>query len=368
MGRTDVRPFLLLASMFFSINNKDLFDKYKQQTYRLVFPLGVAITSLYTIVITKEGSLHYYMGICMAIFLSALSALIWRGVHFLAVVELLFYFMIVTFFFLLTNESLSELINDGKFEYQRLSDYINSLGLWLVVFMVSGFLTLPKDKSIFLTIYIFGGMAFMGLDNLAYLASVGRLDNSYLFRWINPLSGLAIAIVLIQRMGMLQQKQAATDSLTGLLNRRALYQIFDAEMERSARYNKTFSVILFDVDKFKDINDVYGHFVGDHVLRGIADLIRRAIRQTDSLGRWGGEEFLLLLPETDIQSAKAFAERIKLLLCSAKFGKVENVTASFGVASYLPESSLEEILHRADRAMYQAKESGRNQVAVWRPE
>ena len=107
MGRTDVRPFLLLASMFFSINNKDLFDKYKQQTYRLVFPLGVAITSLYTIVITKEGSLHYYMGICMAIFLSALSALIWRGVHFLAVVELLFYFMIVTFFFLLTNESLS---------------------------------------------------------------------------------------------------------------------------------------------------------------------------------------------------------------------------------------------------------------------
>jgi len=350
--------------MFFSPNNKDLFDKYKQQTYRLAFPLGVAVTILYSAIIVEAGTLRFYLGLCMAFLLAVLSILVWRGARFLAFIELLFYFVVVAFFFLLTHLALMELIESQELTPERLSDYINSLGLWLVVFMVGGFLTLPKKLARALIATIFLGAALMGFANLWYLSSVGQLSTSYIFRWINPLSGLAISILLIQRMGVLQQNQAATDALTGLLNRRALYQILEREMERSARYGKTFSIILFDVDKFKEVNDTYGHFAGDHVLRGIADLMRRAIRQTDSISRWGGEEFLIVLPETETQAAMMFAERILKLMHSTRFGRVSNVTASFGVAVYAPELTLEELLHRADHAMYQAKQNGRNQVAV----
>jgi diguanylate cyclase (GGDEF)-like protein len=194
------------------------------------------------------------------------------------------------------------------------------------------------------------------------------VDAVYLFHWVNPLAALTVTILLIQRMGVLQKNQAASDPLTGLLNRRAMYRNLEQELERSDRYKKVFSIIIFDVDNFKAVNDSYGHFGGDHVLRGISDLMRRAIRQTDSISRWGGEEFLIILPETDLASAQVFAERVLNLMRKAQFGRVKGVTASFGVAAFAPGLMLEEMLHLADHAMYKAKQNGRNQVVVSLPE
>jgi diguanylate cyclase (GGDEF)-like protein len=350
--------------VFSPSNNNDLFTKYKQQTYRLAFPFGVIITAFYVVVLADAASLQFYLGIGMAIVLFILSVLVWRENRFLNVIELIFYFMAVSLFFVLTYLSIETLIGRNNLSPETLSDNLNSLGMWLIVFMLGGFLTLKNTHARLLLIYIFSGMALLGVVNILFLVSSNQLNASFLFRWVNPLAALLIAILLIQRMGVLQQNQASTDALTGLLNRRALYRILEREMERSNRYKKVFSLILFDLDNFKQINDTHGHLSGDHALRGVSDLVRKSIRQTDSMGRWGGEEFLLILPETDAEAAGMFAERMRKLMAEYQFGKVENVTASFGVTSYRVEQTLEEMLHAADHAMYQAKRNGRNQVAV----
>ena len=345
-----------------------MFNTYKQQTYRLAFPFGVIITVLYVIVQAEAGSLQFYFGIGMAVILFLLSILVWHKAGVLSVIELVFYFTVVSHFFLLTHWDIESLIEQGLFMPETLADSVNSLGMWLAVFMVGGFLTLKSAHARILMVYMILGGAALGGINILYLISTDQLSAVYLFRWINPLAALMVTILLIQRMGVLQQNQADTDSLTGLLNRRAMVRILEQELERAARYKKTFSIIIFDVDNFKDVNDTFGHFVGDHVLRGISDLMRHAIRQTDSISRWGGEEFLIALPETELESAKAFAERALALMRKAQFGRVSNVTASFGVAVYEPELKLEELLHRADHAMYQAKQDGRNQVALYSTE
>jgi diguanylate cyclase (GGDEF)-like protein len=350
--------------MFPSLNNNDLFNKYKQQTYRLAFPFGVVITILYVIIATEGESARFYLGIAMAATLIVLTFLVWRGTRFLNTIELIFYFVVVAHFFLLTQLSLNTMIARGILVPTALSDQVNSLGMWLIVFMVAGFLTLKSNQARTLILCIFFGMMILGLNNIWFLISTNQLTSSYLFRWVNPLSGLLITILLIQRMGVLQQNNASTDSLTGLMNRRALYQILGREMERSLRYKKKFSIVLFDVDHFKTINDTYGHIEGDCVLKGLSDLIGKAIRQMDSIGRWGGEEFLLVLPETDSKAAKLLAERICLMIRETKFRNGEQVTASFGVTTFQSDWGLEEMLHHADNAMYQAKQNGRNQVVA----
>jgi diguanylate cyclase (GGDEF)-like protein len=369
VGQTHVCPISILwNAVFSSSNNNDMFNKYKQQTYRLAFPFGVIITILYVIVQASAGSIQFYFGIGMAVVLFLLSILVWHKAGVLSAIELVFYFTGVSYFFLMTYWDIESLIAQGLLMPETLADSVNSLGMWLVVFMVSGFLTLKSAHArLLMTYMIFGGAVLAGI-NILHLISTNQLSALYLFRWINPLAALMITILLIQRMGVLQQNQADTDSLTGLLNRRAMVRILEQELERSTRYKKTFSIIIFDVDNFKDVNDTFGHFVGDHVLRGISDLMRRAIRQTDSISRWGGEEFLISLPETELESAKAFAERALTLMRQAQIGRVTNVTASFGVAAFASGLTLDALLHRADYAMYQAKQNGRNQVAVYSTE
>jgi diguanylate cyclase (GGDEF)-like protein len=354
--------------VFSSANDNDLFNAYKQQTYRLAFPFGVIITIFYVIVQAEAGSLRFYFGIGMAVVLFLLSILVWWKSSFLAVIELVFYFTMVSHFFLLTHWALEALVQRGAFTPETLADSVNSLGMWLSVFMLGGFLTLKTSQARILLAYIFLGVAVLGGINIFYLISTDQVDAVYLFHWVNPLAALTVTILLIQRMGVLQKNQAASDPLTGLLNRRAMYRNLEQELERSDRYKKVFSIIIFDVDNFKAVNDSYGHFGGDHVLRGISDLMRRAIRQTDSISRWGGEEFLIILPETDLASAQVFAERVLNLMRKAQFGRVKGVTASFGVAAFAPGLMLEEMLHLADHAMYKAKQNGRNQVVVSLPE
>jgi len=130
-------------------------------------------------------------------------------------------------------------------------------------------------------------------------------------------------------------------------------------------------VILLDVDHFKQINDRRGHAAGDMVLAAVGRLLNRALRTCDIVARWGGEEFVLVLPSTSLEGAAQVAERVRELLESAAFadgnGDVIPVTASFGVANYTTGETLEQVVDRADRAMYLAKSSGRNRVVCDRP-
>ena len=185
----------------------------------------------------------------------------------------------------------------------------------------------------------------------------------------------AIAIRNARLYGMVEQL-AVTDELTGLFNRRGFFQLGEREFERALRFNRSLAALMFDIDHFKRVNDAHGHPVGDQVLRALADSVRQNTRGIDVAGRYGGEEFVLLLPETPLQEAVQIADRLRqsiadlsVPICPANgdFPPVKiHITVSIGVAVALPGiRNLADLLERADHAMYRGKDFGRNRVVVW---
>jgi diguanylate cyclase (GGDEF)-like protein len=164
------------------------------------------------------------------------------------------------------------------------------------------------------------------------------------------------------------QRLAVADPLTGVLNRRALFDLIGREMERDLRHHHGLSVIMFDIDHFKDVNDRHGHPAGDIVLRHVATVTAQAIRSTDALARYGGEEFVIIAPDTDQTHALHLAERVREALQSSDVSVSQQrlrVTASFGVAMLrADDKEPEQLLGRADTALYAAKAEGRNRVVV----
>ncbi|MFK5893531.1 MAG: GGDEF domain-containing protein [Pseudomonadota bacterium] len=160
--------------------------------------------------------------------------------------------------------------------------------------------------------------------------------------------------------------QASHDHLTGLYNRSIFQQRITDEMNRATRYQHSLSIFMLDIDHFKKVNDIYGHQVGDNVLRSIASLLKNAIRDSDTVIRYGGEEFIVILPETSITKAKELAERL-ITKVSEKFVSIDdrllNLTVSIGIATYPDNAkSWQDLVEAADQAMYSAKKSGRNQA------
>lgn len=158
------------------------------------------------------------------------------------------------------------------------------------------------------------------------------------------------------------EQLSITDSLTKVFNRLKMDEVFNQEIEKCKRYHSPFSVIMLDVDYFKKINDEFGHNVGDTVLKKIAQTIKSNLRTNDLLGRWGGEEFLIICPSTNVDKAQLVAENLRLTLETEQFSPLEKVTASFGVAGWEKDESQEALISRADSALYRAKDNGRNQV------
>jgi len=159
------------------------------------------------------------------------------------------------------------------------------------------------------------------------------------------------------------------DTLTGLANRRELVRRMDEEMKRSARSGQAFSVLLIDVDHFKQINDQYGHETGDRVLQQMADRLYSQVRETDVAGRWGGEEFLVLLPFTDLQGAVRIGEKLCSTIADTPFKpdhRSMGLTITAGAAQYHEEedSGAADLLRRADGALYDGKAAGRNRVVA----
>ena len=158
-----------------------------------------------------------------------------------------------------------------------------------------------------------------------------------------------------------QASEARIDSLTGLANRRALEEILAAEISRAQRFAHQLAVVLLDLDRFKEINDSFGHAAGDVMLRAVSQLLTSLARQGDTVARWGGEEFVIVLPETDLAGASRFAERLRRTIEAHAVGEMKTST-SCGVATMLPEDSVDDLLRAADQALYQAKSKGRNRT------
>src|SRR5690606_13432091 len=160
---------------------------------------------------------------------------------------------------------------------------------------------------------------------------------------------------------------AKHDSLTGLYNRHEGTARLTDEFTRFQRYGREFSLLLLDIDHFKRINDGWGHAAGDCIIRHVADVLRQLSRTSDSVIRWGGEEFLVLLPETEASEARQLAERIRAQIAGDQVlfkGELIGVTASLGVASVRASDTLESLQRRVDDHLYVAKDLGRNRVEV----
>ena len=154
------------------------------------------------------------------------------------------------------------------------------------------------------------------------------------------------------------------DPLTGVYNRRALSQRLDEELSRSRRFGHPLGLLILDIDYFKQINDRFGHLAGDQVLIGIARFLRQQVRKSDFVARYGGEEFIILLPETGLEGARRFAERLRLAIAELDFEEIPTPSVSIGVAVSREDDTPDRLLHRADEALYAAKRGGRNRVEV----
>lgn len=158
------------------------------------------------------------------------------------------------------------------------------------------------------------------------------------------------------------EKMATLDSLTGVLIRGEVIRYANCELQRQKRHSKIFSLLMIDIDHFKGINDQYGHLNGDKALVNVAQTIFENSREIDIVGRYGGEEFLVVCPETDIDAAFSLAERIRQGVENLTLENIPTISCSIGVAAYAQHDTIESLIDDADAAMYKAKESGRNQV------
>lgn len=175
--------------------------------------------------------------------------------------------------------------------------------------------------------------------------------------------GIVVAVSNLEKAHLRIITLVNTDSLTRLANRRFSIEFLEKAMAFAKRHEQALSVIMADLDNFKSVNDTYGHQAGDQVLAAFGQVMQASIRQEDLAARFGGEEFILMLPGTAIEDATILAERLRESLENLAFPPSKTrVTASFGIAQYLPDDTFETLVKRADEALYAAKAAGRNRV------
>ena len=231
----------------------------------------------------------------------------------------------------------------------------------------------PYTFARFLAILVLTGLTAIQLLRLVTVPQLPAQAGFFDHDWVQQLyfNGLAITILLFSISAVLMatdrlrtelEELAAKDSLTGAYTRRHMNEACLLELERSRRYGHVMSLLIMDLDHFKNINDSYGHQCGDRALVEFAARIHTLLRRSDLLGRFGGEEFLLLLPETSLEAALPIAERIRAMIDQATTDP--HYTVSIGVTTNRPDhDTLDTLLARADSALYQAKALGRNRVA-----
>ena len=246
--------------------------------------------------------------------------------------------------------------------------------LWITTALGYGPFAQQTPDSAVTSMQVFAGISFTFalliqalVERLRKIQARLRMRNSELRAELED-KVRQLEVELVQRRELEEnlRKQAATDPLTGLQNRRSFLETADRIFDRSKRHNRSLTLLVLDIDHFKLVNDTYGHDVGDEVLRQFARELQRAIRSTDYLCRWGGEEFIVLLPETGLKAAGVLAEKLRNRWQMADLNAEEEtirLTMSIGCADLRAEDSdIGSLIHQADKALYRAKHLGRNRV------
>jgi diguanylate cyclase (GGDEF)-like protein len=190
----------------------------------------------------------------------------------------------------------------------------------------------------------------------SYDIKVKKFDENYILNLTN--------ITYIDSEKEEYAHQAYYDSLTNIYNRNRLKELFIQQIVRSNSLKESFCMVMIDIDHFKRVNDTYGHLVGDNVLITLTKIVNSNIRQSDIFARWGGEEFVLILPNVTVDIAKKIINNLRIKIENHYFEDVEKITCSFGITSYEDGDTIESMLKRADEALYIAKDSGRNRVCT----
>lgn len=276
-------------------------------------------------------------------------------------------------------------------DYSNLSYLITAYEIWAIIsFMIIiyqygsiGFIAFFSVMAITLALYItpnrlINAQVISILFNLSFFVlfakHIENIENGMILKIIAyNLIFIVLGNISAYLTNFYRRKQFAdskellklsiTDSLTGIYNRAKFDQELNRWIDYCNRYDNPLSLALLDIDDFKRINDSYGHITGDSVLQDITSIINKAIRSTDIFARWGGEEFVILLPNTNINQAKEMTERLRICIQKNKYNKVENVTCSFGLVSLQKNEDSESLLKRVDRLLYDAKKRGKNNVA-----
>jgi diguanylate cyclase (GGDEF)-like protein len=221
----------------------------------------------------------------------------------------------------------------------------------------------PDISSIIIAPLIF-------LDQVLGAIALGSFRR-YIFTESNQnllVSFAAMATTAIQNAQLHEEvkRQAKTDTLTGLFNRRGFFELALREVSRSHRFRRPLAAVMFDIDNFKEINDRYGHTVGDQILSGVSSKCQAELRQIDLISRYGGDEFLLLLPETDLPNAIPVAERLRNRATEMAFPAEDTlvkITLSAGIAYLQDNDTLDTLIERTDQALYKAKQAGKNCIS-----
>lgn len=338
-----------------------------------IFGLGGGIVALLVAILIRQSAgeattFEVVAHSAMAALLLLLLVTLVRSRHRVWRLELATFAVLSTFFLVRLGIAL---YSPGSSPHQ-ITDQLSQFGFWFPTLYASVLFILGVDKGWRVSVGHFLLSVLVGLP-----LAVGNLSRGELHVLL-PLSQLylssAVAIVTmimfvryserVVRANAEMEYLAHTDFITELANRRQAERLLGQEVRLVERYGDSLSLLLLDLDQFKRVNDAHGHPAGDQVLREVAALLAAESRSTDHLGRWGGEEFVLILPRTERQSALEMAARIMSRVRNYEFTRVGSVTVSIGGATWQLGELPRDLIKRADEALYQAKEKGRDQVVM----
>ena len=247
---------------------------------------------------------------------------------------------------------------------------------WVPVLYVFAFMVFDGPRAIWAAGALFSSVVLLTVPHAWFGlgASAGPLTPTYL---VQVLLAHVVTLVALSFFASLQRSLAAwrdtaqemhtlahTDALTGLANRRGAQEVLVREVARAGRYQRELAVLMLDIDRFKVLNDGFGHPLGDRVLVALAERLRANVRTSDLVARWGGEEFMVVAPETPMPQAQQLAELLRAHVAKDAFLDGHRVTVSVGVASHREGDEVDALVARSDAALYRAKAAGRNRVAV----
>jgi diguanylate cyclase len=344
----------------------------KRKIFLVATPVGILAMAVIWGLGLKQNdlsSLNLFSLPLLAISFLVLVLLLWRNTIHLRTFELSVYALVLAYAFCdFAWIILQVILTDSSFT--------TDLTLWLPFVYILGFLFLSTNRALWLSALFFLSTLLLGLAACLHSLLDGlAFQNIVILIQVYFASALYIAVLyLVARIKERyasehvvadnMAKLAMTDSLTQVYNRRQLNQYLREEVNRAERHNLPLSVLLFDLDWFKIINDTFGHNSGDEVLQEVAHLLRQNIRTSDPFGRWGGDEFLCLATNTAGEQALELAERLRVVIQQHQFKVGGKITSSFGVTSYQRGDGPETLIRRADLGLYKAKSDGRNRVEV----